>query len=501
MNPRQIFVFAPIDDYSAQFIIQQLLSLDRDSNDEITMFINSGGGYVSSMFSIIDTMNIVKSPIRTVVMGIAASAAAAIAACGDTRLITQNSQYMLHEVSSMTYGSMSSMAEDMQQSLNQQNKMISILAAKTKQNPDTIKNTITKTDKFFSATEAVNFGLADKIIQDQEAQVLKLSEPINVEGYEISQVDREVQLLREGEFHHPAYGEVLITSVHLDLMKSNFDANIRGIDISIDYTHDNEAGENPAACWIKNLEVRKNKDGKGKGLFAKVEFTPKGQQLVSEKVYKYSSADFAIDYIDQDGKHHPYVLRGGTLTNRPFIKGMNPIKLSEYKHKENNLMNKDEMLAALKVQGIDVASLQVQNSSLTQENVSLKRQVSDLSALPAQKDVEIKTLKDQLATSAKKMVDDAKEAAFLKLVKDGKAIPAQKEGILNTFETAEKMETFYKDSPVVVKLREDGSPEEGDDQTLSAAEEAVVKSGRLTREEVIAGRAPAKKEKNKTKKK
>lgn len=164
-------------------------------------------------------------------------------------------------------------------------------------------------------------------------------------------------------------------------------------------------------------------------------------------------------------------------------------------------MNKDEMLAALKVQGIDVASLQVQNSSLTQENVSLKRQVSDLSALPAQKDVEIKTLKDQLATSAKKMVDDAKEAAFLKLVKDGKAIPAQKEGILNTFETAEKMETFYKDSPVVVKLREDGSPEEGDDQTLSAAEEAVVKSGRLTREEVIAGRAPAKKEKNKTKKK
>lgn len=503
MNPRQIFVFAPIDDYSAQFIIQQLLMLDRDSNGEITMFINSAGGYVSSMFSIIDTMNIIKSPIRTVVMGIAASAAAAIAACGDTRLITQNSQFMLHEVSSLTFGSMSSMQEDMQQSINQQNKMINILAAKTKQTPETIKNTITKTDKFFSSTDAVNFGLADKIIQDQEAQVLKLSEPINVEGYEISQADKEVQLLREGRFNHPVYGEVLISETHLDLMKKNFESNVRGIDVSIDYTHDNEGGENPAACWIKTLEVRSNKDGKGKGLFAKVEFTPKGQQLVSAKEYKYSSADFAVDYIDQDGKHHPYVLRGGTLTNRPFIKGMNPIKLSEYKPviKEIKTMNKDELLAALKLQGIDVSSLLASNSSLTSENVSLKKQITDLSALPAQKDTEIKALKDQLAVSAKKIVDDAKEAAFAKLIAQGKAVPAQKEGIMNTFETAEKMELFYKDSPVVVKVKEEGSGAEGDDQTLSKDEEAVVASGRLTREQVIAGRKPVQKDKNKTKKK
>lgn len=502
MNPRQIFVFAPIDDYSAQFIIQQLLMLDRDSNDEITMFINSGGGYVSSMFSIIDTMNIVKSPIRTVVMGIAASAAAAIAACGDTRLITQNSQYMLHEVSSLTYGSMSSMEEDMAQSLAQQNKMINILSAKTKQSPDTIKNTITKTDKFFSATDAVNFGLADKVIQDQEAQVLKLSEPINVEGYEISQVDREVQLLREGKFHHPIYGEVLISSVHLDLMKSNFDNNVRGIDISIDYTHDNEGGESPAACWIKELHVKSNKDGKGKGLFARVEFTPKGQQLVSAKEYKYSSADFAIDYIDQDGKHHPYVLRGGTLTNRPFIKGMNPIKLSEYKPtKENKTMNKEQLIAALKAEGIDIVSLQTQATSLTQENVALKRQITDLSALPAQKDTEIKALKDQLAVSAKKIVDDAKGLSFNKLVEEGKAVPAQKDSILKTFETAEAMESFYKDSPVVVKFKEQGSGSEGDDQTLSADEEAVVATGRLTREQVIAGRSFIKKDKNKKTKK
>lgn len=498
MNPRQIFVFAPIDDYSAQFIIQQLLMLDRDSNDEITMFINSGGGYVSSMFAIIDTMNMVKSPIRTVVMGIAASAAAVIACCGDSRLITQNSQYMLHEVSSITFGTMSTMQEDMQQSLQQQNKLVNIVAQKTKQSPDTISNMVNKTDKFFSATDAVNFGLADKVIQDQEAQVLKLSEPINVEGYEISQVDREVQLLREGQFHHPSYGEVLIGAEHLNLMKANFDANVRGIDISIDYTHDNEAGENPAACWIKELHVKSNKDGKGKGLFAKVEFTPMGLDKISKKEYKYSSADFAIDYIDQDGKHHPYVLRGGTLTNRPFIKNMNPIKLSEYKPviKENKTMNRDEMLAALKVQGIDVSSLQASNSSLTSENVSLKKQITDLSAVPAQKDAEIKALNDKLALADKKIVDDAKDLAFNKLVGEGKVVPAQKEGVLNTFDSAEKLVEFYKDAPALVNMQEVGGNGEGTDDSLSPSEEAVVATGRFTREEVIKNRNIAPKRKN-----
>lgn len=504
MNPRQIFVFAPIDDYSAQFIIQQLLSLDRQSNEEITMFINSGGGYVSSMFSIIDTMNIVKSPIRTVVMGIAASAAAAIAACGDIRLITQNSQFMLHEVSSLTYGSMSSMQEDMAQSISQQNKMINILSKKTSQTPDTIKSTITKTDKFFSSQEAVNFGLADKVIQDKEAQVLKLSEPINVEGYEISQVDKEVQLLREGKFDHPAYGEVLIGVEHLNMMKANFDANVRGIDISIDYTHDNEGGESPAACWIKELHVKGNKDGKGKGLFAKVEFTPKGQKLVHEKEYKYSSADFAIDYIDQSGKHHPYVLRGGTLTNRPFIKGMNPIKLSEYKpaQKEISTMNREELIAALKKDGVDVSSLQAQNTALVQEKAALQTKITELSALPAQKETEIAALKTELANTAKKIVDNDKDAAYTKLVNEGKVVPAQKDSLMATFESAEKMLAFYKDAKAVVKLKEEGSREEGTDDTLTEAEEALVASGKYTRTEIKENKtinSAPKKDKSKTK--
>ncbi len=492
MNPRQIFIFDSIDNYSAQFIVQQLLSLDRESNDEITMFINSGGGYVSAMFAIIDAMNIVKSPVRTVVMGVAASAAAVIAASGTTRLITSNSQFMLHEVSSFTFGNIQSMQEDLQQSLNQQEKLINQLAYKTGKTPGEIKTVINKTDKYFSASDSVMFGLADKVIQDNEAQVLKLSEAINVEGYEID--DSGVQLLREGEFNHPSYGKVLITEEHLNLMKRNFDNKIRGIDISIDYTHDNEGGEAPAACWIKSLEVRSNTDGKGKGLFAKVEFTPKGQKLVSEKEYKYSSADFAVDYIDQNGKHHPYVLRGGTLTNRPFIKEMNAIKLSEYKPKEINKMNKEALINVLKEHGIDVASLQESSVSLNTKVQELQNKIKELAALPAQKENEIKDLQNKLAEATKNIVDAEKEKVFNALLEEGKVVPAQKETIMNTFDSGEKISAFYKGALPIVKTKASGTGEEGDlNQDLTEAEQALVDNGTYTKEVILANRTIVKK--------
>ena len=495
MQPRQIFVFSPIDSYSAEFIVQQLLSLDRESNEEITMFINSGGGYVTSMFAIIDAMNIVKSPIRTVVMGIAASAAAVIASAGTTRLITNNAQYMLHEVSSFTFGNMSSMQEDMEQAIKQQEKLLNILAKTTKQTTATIKGMITKTDKYFSSQDSVNFGLADKVIQDSEAQILKLSEAVNVEGYEMVADHPEVQLLSEGKFSHPAYGEVLISAKTLDLMKSNFDSRVRGIDISIDYTHDNDTGEKPAAFWIKSLEVRSNKDGKGKGLFAKGEFTPKGLKLISEKEYKYSSADFVVDYVDQNGKHHPYVLRGGTLTNRPFIKGMNPIKLSEYKpvEKELNKMDKDQLINALKIQGVDVTSLLAKETELNAKVLDLENKIKELSALPAQKESEIAELKTKLGEANSQIVLNEKTKIFNSLVSEGKVVPAQKEDIFNTFDSAEKIKNFYANAPKIVATKPTGSEEEGAEENLTEAEQKVVASGDLTREEILANRKVSKK--------
>jgi len=495
MLPRKIFIFSQIDAYTAEFIVRQLLELDRESNEEITMFINSPGGYVTSMFGIIDTMNVIKSPIRTVVMGIAASAAAVIASAGDTRLITENAQFMLHEISAGTFGSMSEMRESLEQIEKQNELLLKILADNSGQPVSVIKKITNKQDKYFSAEEAVEFGLCDKIIKDEEAQTLKLSEGINVEGYEFSQDNKEVQLLRDGKFSHPVYGEVLITEAILHQLKKNFDDRVRGQDISIDYTHDNETGEKPAAFWIKDLDVRENSDGKGKGLFARGEFTPKGAKLVAEKEYRYSSADFVIDYIDQSGKHHPYVLRGGTLTNRPFIKNMNPIKLSEYQPKEKEIsqMDKEQLIAALKAHGIDVSSLMATEGTLGTRVKELEAKLVELNALPAQKEAEIKVLKDKLAEINGKIIDADKVKTINDLVASGKVVPAQKDAILKAFKTGEEIAEFYKDAPAIVSLNSRGNQGEADGD-LTPEEQALVNMGMYTKQEIIAYRSPVKKE-------
>ncbi len=492
---RQIFLFSPIDSYSSEYIIRQLLDLDRQSNDEITMFINSPGGSVTQMFAIIDTMRMIKSPVRTVVMGIAASAAAVIASAGKVRLIASTAQIMIHQVSAGTFGSIFEMQETMDQIVKANELMLGALSKNTGRTADELKNITNKVDKYFSAKEAVSFGLADRVIMDSEAQVLKLSEGINVEGYEVGADDKEIQLLRDGKFVHPTYGELLITDKTLELMKMNFDHRVRNIDISIDYTHDNETGESPAAFWIKSLEVRSNKDGKGKGLFAKGEFTLKGRNAILEKEFKYSSADFVIDYIDERGNHFPYVLRGGTLTNRPFIKGMNPIKLSEYKpmKKEINNMNKEELLAALKVQGLDVSSIQAKNEELTATIQRLENSIRELNALPVQKDTEIAALKEKLQEASLKIVEAEKLKVFNALMAEGKVIPAQKDNIFNTFKSGEDISAFYANAPIVVKMKASGSNDDVSADDLTAEEQTLVNAGTYTKEEVLKYRSIAKK--------
>jgi len=491
---RHIFVFSQIDSYSSEFIIRQLLGYDRESDKEITVFINSPGGSLYETFAILDTMKIIKSPIRTVVMGIAASAAAVLASAGNTRLISNTAQVMIHEASAGAFGSVSNMKESVEQFEKQQEIMVGILAKNTKQSVQSIKDAMDKTDKYFNAQEAIDFGLVDRVISDGESRVLKLSEQINVEGYEIE--GKEIQVLREGKYVHPVYGEILISNTIMETMKFNFDNNIRGCDISIDYTHDNEKGESPAAFWFKSLEIRTNKDGKGKGLFARGEFTPKGEKVVSEKEYKYSSADFVIDYIDQAGKHYPYVLRGGTLTNRPFIKNMNPIKLSEEfqtSKKESITMTKEELIAALKGHGIDVTALMSGGEAMAKQVKDLEAKIVELNSLPAQKEAEIKALKDELEAATQKIVDGDKLKAFNALVVEGKCIPAQKDEIFSTFDSAEAITGFYKNAPKAVVTKAAGSGDEGE-SSLTAEEQQLVNMGEFTKEEIIAGRSPKKTE-------
>ena len=501
--PRQIFLFSNVDQYSAEIIVRQLLEYDRQSHDEITMFINSPGGYVTQLFSIIDAMNLVQSPIRTVVIGQAASCAAIIAAHGDTRLITEKSEFMLHEVWNFMIGSYTEIEEGLGKMNQMQATLLGILSKDTGKSEAEIKDVIKKKDAYFNAEQAVAFGLADRIINPSEAQIYKLSESINVEGSEINYKSEglsEVEILKSGQFHHPSYGNVVITEQTLNQMLNNFNNRVRGIDISFDYTHDNETGEQPAAFWVKSLSV-KDKAGV-KVLTAQAEFTPKGRKAILEKEYKYASADFCIDYVNESGKHFPYVLRGGTLTNRPFIKEMNPIKLSEYKPKKEEIkkMDKQQLMNALKEHGVDVSAIEAQNATLNARISDMENKIKELNALPAQKEAEITNLKAKISELDNTIVSNEKDVAFNSLLEEGKVIPAQKDKVLGIFENAKEMSEFYKDAPVIVNKTAKGGNGDGEDETLTDAELAVVNSGKYTKEEIIAGRTlnynkkPAKKE-------
>jgi ATP-dependent Clp protease protease subunit len=94
---RIIFLHQEINEFNATLIKAQLLYLDKISNDPIKIYIDSPGGEVYTGMGIIDTMKFVKSPIETVNIGLAASMAAVILACGDKRSSLKHSRTMIHQ--------------------------------------------------------------------------------------------------------------------------------------------------------------------------------------------------------------------------------------------------------------------------------------------------------------------------------------------------------------------------------------------------------------------
>ena len=138
-------------------------------------------------------------------------------------------------------------------------------------------------------------------------------------------VSQPFEVLRVGKTNHPAFGETNITEADLDRAVANFEAmRSAGAEVPIDYDHSfAEGGSSVAAGWIKEL-VRK-----GKSLFARVKWTDKAREQISAEEYKYISAEFSEDWADERGDKHGFTLLAAGLTNRPFLKGMTPVALSE----------------------------------------------------------------------------------------------------------------------------------------------------------------------------
>lgn len=130
-----------------------------------------------------------------------------------------------------------------------------------------------------------------------------------------------IQIMKTGKWDHPQLGKIQITPADLHKFKENFDNQVRGTDLSVDVSHNPDTG---AVAWFKELKVDDDK------LMAKVAWTDEGANLVKSGKYRYFSPEFKFVYKDaESGKSFKDVLFGGAITNRPFLKQMEPIAFSE----------------------------------------------------------------------------------------------------------------------------------------------------------------------------
>lgn len=165
LSERIIFLGTDIDDGVANVVIAQLLHLEAASDLEIGLYINSPGGSFSALTAIYDTMRFVHNDVATICVGQAASAAAALLAAGTPgkRAVLPHAKITLHQPSSQARGTLPDLAVQAKELAKVRAEMEEILAHHTG-HPATKIRADTDRSMTLSATEAVAYGLADRVL-------------------------------------------------------------------------------------------------------------------------------------------------------------------------------------------------------------------------------------------------------------------------------------------------------------------------------------------------
>lgn len=161
---RIIFIGSVIDDNVANTVCSQMLYLNSLNNEPIQLFINSPGGSVTSGLQIIDMMNLIKSPVYTVGMGLCASMAAVILSNGKkgNRIALPNSRIMIHQPSGGVIGKSTDMEIVLKEMHVLRKNLYEILANNTGKTVEEIE-VASKDDNWMSSNEAKEFGVIDKV--------------------------------------------------------------------------------------------------------------------------------------------------------------------------------------------------------------------------------------------------------------------------------------------------------------------------------------------------
>ena len=171
LKERIIFVTGPVEDGMSTLVVAQLLFLEAENpKKEISMYINSPGGVVTSGLAIYDTMQVIRPPVATLCTGQAASMGSLLLAAGekDNRFSLPNSRIMVHQPSGGFQGQASDIERHAQDIIKLKRRLNEVYEKHTGRDYETIEKTLDR-DHFMTADEARDFGLIDKVITSREA--------------------------------------------------------------------------------------------------------------------------------------------------------------------------------------------------------------------------------------------------------------------------------------------------------------------------------------------
>lgn len=169
LKDRIIFIGGPIDDTTANLVIAQMLFLSNEENaTDIHFYINSPGGSITSGLAIYDTMRFLRCEVVTYCVGLAASMAAVLLAGGQAgkRFVLPNSRTLLHQplISGVMEGVATELEIEAKEILRLRERLYKILSEHTRQTVEKIEKDCDR-NLWMDAQEAVNYGLADRILQ------------------------------------------------------------------------------------------------------------------------------------------------------------------------------------------------------------------------------------------------------------------------------------------------------------------------------------------------
>ncbi len=167
LKDRKIFLWGMVDDDTAKHVVDRLLYLDSLNNEEIKLYINSPGGYVTSGFSMYDTIKAVKSPVSTICSGLAASMGSLLLSAGEKgrRFIQPHARVMIHQPSGGARGPASDIEITAQEIIKTKELSAQILADNCGQTFERIMKDFNR-DHWMGAEESVEYGIVDGVIEE-----------------------------------------------------------------------------------------------------------------------------------------------------------------------------------------------------------------------------------------------------------------------------------------------------------------------------------------------